>query len=104
MTKATTVAKILYASPSWWKLTLATEKDRPEKLLKRAKPLGYLEQSFPTISKLANTADSRLLFSIIHNPYHVLHQLLPRPPSTRQLRPRPHNHTLPPKDYSHFIP
>ena len=106
VTKATTVAKLLYASPSWWGLTLASDKERLEKLLKRAKRLGYLEQSFPTVSELANIADAKLLFSILHNPKHVLHQLLPplRPLSSHQLRPRAHNHTLPPKDNSQFIP
>src|SRR5688572_36018 len=68
VTKATTVAKLLYASPSWWGLTLASDKERLEKLLKRAKRLGYLEQSFPTVSELANIADAKLLFSILHNP------------------------------------
>src|ERR1043165_4555838 len=87
VTKATTVAKLLYDSPSWWGLTLAPDKERLEKLIKRAKRLGYLEQSFPTVSELANKADAKLLFSILHNPKHVLHLLLPpsRPISSHQL-------------------
>src|ERR1043165_6274713 len=36
VSKANTVAKLLYASPSWWDLTLASNKERLEKLLKRA--------------------------------------------------------------------
>ena len=85
---------------------LASDKERLEKLLKRAKRLGYLEQSFPTVSELANIADAKLLFSILHNSKHVFHQLLIpiRPLSSHQLRPRAHNHTLPPKDNSQFIP
>ena len=74
---------------------MASDKERLEKLLKRAKRLGYLEQSFPTVSELANLADAKFLFSLLHNPKHVLHQLLPplRPLSSHQLRPRA-NHTL----------
>ena len=42
-------------------LTLASDKECLEKLLKRAKRLGYLEQSFPTVSELANIADAKVL-------------------------------------------
>src|ERR1043165_9884537 len=80
----------MYASPSWWGFTLASDKEHLEKLLKRAKRLGYLEQSFPLVSELANIAETKLIFSILHNPKHVLHQLLTslRPLSSHQLRPR----------------
>jgi hypothetical protein len=54
ITKATTVLKLLYALPSWWSLTQASDKDIREKILKRAKRLDYLEQSFPTVQELAN--------------------------------------------------
>ena len=105
ITKATIVSKLLYASPSWWGLTQASDKDRLERILKRAKRLDYIEKSFPSVQELANTADSKLLLSTLHNTKHVLYQLLPplRPPSTLQLRPRAHNHTLPPKNNKHFI-
>src|SRR6218665_2134743 len=79
--------------------------ERLEKVMRRTTCLGYLEESFPTVSELANTADAKLIPSILHNPKHVLYQLLPslRPHSTHQLRPRVHNHILPPKDDSQFI-
>ena len=54
ITKATTVSKLMYASPSWWGLTQASDKDRLEKILKRAKRLGYLEKTFPTFQELAS--------------------------------------------------
>src|ERR1043165_1829619 len=48
VTKATTIPKPSYPPPSWWGLTLASDKKPLERLLKRAKRLGYLhvEQSF----------------------------------------------------------
>jgi len=73
----------------------------PGKLLRRAK----LEDSFLTFSELANIADAKLFFSILHNPKHVLYQLLPplHTNSIHQLRPREYNDILPPKDNSQFI-
>src|SRR6218665_882746 len=52
-TKLAAVAKFLY-TPSRWGLALASDKEPLEKVIRRANRLGYLEESFPTVSKLAN--------------------------------------------------
>jgi len=49
ITKATIVAKLLYASPSCWGLTLASDRERFEKVIRRAKRLEYIEESFPKL-------------------------------------------------------
>ena len=105
ITIATTMSKLLYASPSWWWLALASDKERLEKILKRAKRLHFIEQSYPTVSELANTADTKLFLFILHNPNHVLYQFLPplRPPTNYNMRERIHNHMLPHKNNSQFI-
>jgi len=36
ITKATAVAKFLYASPSWWGLTLASKREHLEKVIKKS--------------------------------------------------------------------
>src|SRR6218665_3015240 len=56
--KATAVAKFFYASQSWWGLTFAFKREHLEKVIRRAKHLGYLEESSPTVSELANIADN----------------------------------------------
>ena len=86
ITKSTAIAKLLYASTSWWDLTLSSNRERLEKVIRRAKRLGYLEESFQTVSDHANTADAKHFLSILHNPKHVLYQFLPqlRPHSTHQ--------------------
>src|SRR6218665_1364097 len=75
-------------------LTLASDRERLEKVIRRAKRLVYLEVSLPTVSELANITDAKLYPSILNNPKHVLYQVLPplRFHSTHQLRPRVHNH------------
>src|SRR6218665_1615510 len=40
--RATTVAKLTYASPAWWGLTSAAECDRIERFLSRMKRMDYL--------------------------------------------------------------
>src|SRR6218665_558170 len=64
ITKVTAVAKLHYASPSCWGLTLASDRKRLEKVLGRTTRLGYLEESFPTVSEPSNIADAKLILSI----------------------------------------
>src|ERR1700733_6639871 len=99
ITKATTMSTILYASSSWWRLALASDKERLERIVKRAKRLHFIEQTY---LELASIADTKLLLSILHNPNHVLYQFLPllRLLSNYNTRARIHNHMLPPKNNS----
>jgi len=48
VTRATTVASLLYASPAWWGLATAEEKSRMERLFGRLRRGGYLLADFPT--------------------------------------------------------
>ena len=78
--KVATIAKLLYDPPFSWGPTVASDKEQLDKVQASANCWGYLKQSFPTVSKLANTADANLLFSILNNPkdfpHHLLHPLL----------------------------
>ena len=99
--RATTVATLMYASPSWWGFASAGERERMERLINKLRRCGFLPMS---VSNLANEADQRLFRSVIHNPNHVLHKLLPDVRRVSyNLRPRVDGFELPIKDDRNFI-
>src|SRR6218665_3208344 len=99
--RATTVASLMYASPSWWGFTSAGDQERMERLINKLKRCGFLPMS---ASNLANEADQRLFRSVIHNPNRVLHKLLPDVRRVSyNLRPRVDGFELPIKDDRNFI-
>src|SRR6218665_3153252 len=75
-----------------------------ERLINRLRRCGFLPMSAPSASTLANEADQRLFRSVIHNPNHVLHKLLPDVRRVSyNLCPRVHGFELPIKDVINFI-
>src|SRR6218665_3485533 len=72
ITGATTVARLLYASPAWLGLTSAKDRDRLEQFLRRIQRMGFLHAETPTIAEMVGTAEYRLLRSIIANTHHLL--------------------------------
>ena len=105
VTRATTVARIMYAAPAWWGFTSADDRARVERFLRRLRRTGYLKDDFPTAEDMAKLADERLLAAVIRCDHHVLRGLFPPVINTKyHLRPRPHNYSLPPKDNRQFIP
>ena len=103
--EATVVSRLTYAAPAWWGLTTAEDRKRLERLLQRIKHAGYLPPNSPDIDQLVCDADASLLKAVIRNDFHVLRSLFP-PIITRHynLRPRPHDFTLPDRDDRNFIP
>jgi len=99
--QATVVAKLTYASQAWWGYANAADRARLESFLRRCVRLGFRSASSPTLTSLCDVADDRLFSSIINNPKHLLHPLLP--PSSDEhynLRKRQHNLQLPAKSSS----
>jgi len=101
VTRATTIARLLYASPAWWGLTTDKDRDRLDKLYTRIKRMDCLPDNAPTLPSLVGQADERLFRSIELNSSHVLRDLLP-PKAKRpyKLRPRAHDYVLPLKTLS----
>ena len=89
--KATTLSKLLYASPVWWGFVTAAEKQRLEAFLKKARRCHFYSENEPSFSTLCEQADEKLFAAIINNPHHVLYPLLPpKQAHSYNLRPRPH--------------
>src|SRR6218665_882138 len=103
--KATTVASLMYASPSWCGFASARDRDRMELLINKLKRSGFLPMSSPSASTLTNEADLRLFRPVTQDPNHVLCKLLPEAKWViYNLRPRVNGFQLPTKDDRNFIP
>jgi len=93
--RAVVVAKLTYASSSWWGFTTASDRQRLEGFLHRGCRQYLYSTDKPSITQIIEEADENLFNSIRYNPSHLLHQLLPRRTEySYSLRSRPHNFEL----------
>ena len=76
VTRATIMSRIVYASPAWWGMLGEGCRQRLQALLTKIKKQGLLSPTHPTMMELCDAADSRLFAEILHNPHHVLHNLI----------------------------
>ena len=103
--RASTMARLMYASPAWWGYASAGERDRIEGFIRKTQRFGYLPLTAPTAEVMSGRADDGLFRAVRSNPGHALYALLPAIHShEHNLRPRPHNFQLPNKDDKNFIP
>src|SRR6218665_3253638 len=93
-------SRLLYAAPAWRGFATAQDCSRIDRFINRAVNLGYLPVDCQTFNSLVNTAEDRLLSSVIRDSYHVLRPLFP-PIFTSK---RAHPFTLPLKDDKQCIP
>src|SRR6218665_670666 len=75
--RATTLARLLYASPAWWGFAKQKDRNRLESLLKRVRRIGYLPSSTPDVAHLVPALEDRLLAAVVANSHHVLRRLRP---------------------------
>jgi len=93
--RAVVVAKLTYASSSWWGFTTASDRQRLEGFLRRGCQQNLYSTDKPSIAQIVEEADENLFNSIRYNTSYLLHQLLPRrTESSYSLRSRPHNFEL----------
>src|SRR6218665_2416960 len=96
--RLTTVASLLYASPTWWGFTTAEQRNRLR--LRRG---GFLPADSPSFEELARDADLGLFKSISSNPCHVIRHYFRERDTGHNLRPRAHNFSLLIRDDRNFI-
>jgi hypothetical protein len=97
--RATTLARMLYASPAWWGFASQHYKNMLKSIVKKLIRLGYLPAGAPTFDQLCRKADVGLFTGVLKNPGHVLHKLLPpKKFKPYTLRPRSHDRILTPLD------
>jgi len=96
--RSTVVARLTYAACAWRGLMKASDRQRINLVIDRARRQGYCSPDLPTFDELCETADNKLIDKIMRQPKHVLHKLLPPPSSASQrynLRQRGHSLQLP---------
>ena len=102
--RASTMARLMYASPAWWGFASEGGRDRVEAFIRKTKRFGYLPPTAPCASELSDRADETLFNATRSDIHHVLHDLLPTTTSHEHfLRPRAHNFVLPDKDDRNFV-
>jgi len=89
--KATTLAKLLYASPAWSGFLSRSLLDRYEAFLRRAMRFSFCSPSDPCFEALLAFADQNLFKKVLNNEEHVLYPMLP---------PKKSNWLLPSQDKS----
>ena len=99
VTRATTLSKMLHASPAWWGYVDMGYRQRLQNFIFKLQRLGFLPNNTPSFEEMCGSADDVLFGSMLTNEYHVLAQLLPPVKETPyHLRPRAHNRSLPATD------
>ena len=98
--RATVVARLTYAASAWHGFTKASERQRIDSVINRARRLGYCSPDTPMFSDLCDNADDELFSKATLWSNHVLHALLPPTSASSQryrpnLRQRPHLLQLP---------
>src|SRR5688572_28436119 len=69
--RATTLARLLYASPVWWGFATVGEHKRLNGILRKWTHSGFLPADFPSFDKHCSRAYSTLFRAILLNPCHV---------------------------------
>ena len=92
-------------TPAWWGYATADDRARVRRFLPRMLRSGYLPEDSRGATEMVCDAEDRLLRSVMRSKTHVLRSVFP-PTNIRHhdLRPRPHDFQLPPKDDRNFIP
>ena len=104
VTRATTINRILYSGPAWWRLTSAQDRERIERFCRKLERAGCVAEVSVDTDALMEGANRSLLIAVVRNAEHVLPPHFPPIISRRSnLRPRTHNFRLPDKDDSNFI-
>jgi len=75
--QATVMAKVLCTTSAWWGFTSASDRQRIAAFVGCAKRSGLCQADQPPVTQLVKDADDKLFQSVLYNPEHTLHQLLP---------------------------
>ena len=102
--RAKILAKIVYASPSWWGYASSEDCRGINSFLNKAKRFGFYPPSAPSFEDICSAADEKLFIKIASNTCHVLYQFLPNTKTHEHfLRTRRHNFNLPENNKKNFL-
>ena len=93
---ATLMSRLTYASSAWWGFIDAEGRKRLNSVVTKATKYGYLPPSQPSFDDICMRIDLKFFRSVLSNPHHELHQLLPPVRQNHHnLRPRAHDRSIP---------
>ena len=102
VTRSILFSLLTYASPAWWGFTNASDCQRLDSLISKAKKWGLFTDTLPSFESLCAKNDDSLFKAVLQNKSHALHFLLPPekkiPYSLRKTK--SHNLSLPPNSTS----
>ncbi|ESO11784.1 hypothetical protein HELRODRAFT_166826 [Helobdella robusta] len=95
ITESLIISRIKYAAPSWSGFATQQQLQQLQSLIKKLIRFNCLPASYPTVTQIFNTLDSRLFKKIENNNNHVIHPLLPPiKTTTHNLRQRKHKYQV----------
>ena len=95
-TVAVAIAKLMYASNTWWGLSNTNDKQKIFAFIHRCICTGFCSLDLADFHDLYISSDEKLFNKILTRPNHILRTLLPPPTAQNySLRNRPHNRQLP---------
>ncbi|ESN99027.1 hypothetical protein HELRODRAFT_162506 [Helobdella robusta] len=95
ITESLITSGIKYAAPSWSGFATQQQLQQLQSLLKKLIRFNYLPASYPIVTQIFETLDSRLFKKVENNNNHVIHpRLPPNKTTTHNLRQRKHNHQV----------
>ena len=95
--RASALSSLLYAAPSWWGFTLATDRDRLSAFLNKAIKSGFHPPDSLSLNAVIERDQNSLFKSIKQNSAHILYPLLPpKRDHGHNLRNRVHPFQIPP--------
>ena len=90
------MSRLTYASSAWWGFIDAEGRKRLNSVVANATKQGYLPPCQPSFDDIFMRRDLKFFRSILRNPHHVLHRLLPPVRQNHHnLRPRAHDRSIP---------
>ena len=96
VTNSTLVSRTTYASQAWWGMISMGCRERLQATFKKVIKQGLLPANHRSFSEICDTADRVLFASVLSNPCHSLHHLLPPKRQTKyDLRKRAHDREIP---------
>jgi len=93
--RAVIVSNLFYASSAWRGFSTAAARQRMSAFLHRGVRDGLHGADDPSVTQIVDDADDKLFRSILSNPHHTLHHILPEQTThEHQLRTRRHDRQL----------
>ena len=96
--RSVVLARFLHASLAWWGFARVQDHQKVEGFLRRSTRARFCSKNLPNFSDICLRADQNVFRKVLHNPQHLLHQLLPPVSASSHsysLRKRAHNRQLP---------